>query len=236
MDAGRRLLARCFAGAWLGVVVCLALGVTVPAEAGPRSQDPPGGPRVRPTDALAARILRDGMIRSATLRALVDRLEQGHVVVYVGMAPRQSRHVAGAISWLADAGALRYLSIGLNPGLLRLRLVVSLAHELRHAVEVDDRPDVRSPDAFVALYQSIGHVGAVGAGSWDTQAATDVSAVVLAEATMAVAPDEPRGRFGPPEWHAWYREVQAERMAREVTRPATGRGLKPPGPDTQKWD
>ncbi|MGE3275410.1 MAG: hypothetical protein AB7O67_09880 [Vicinamibacterales bacterium] len=220
------MLAHLAATAWLTTTAAHATGLAAPdtSVSAPASE---GGPRVRPADNLAARALRDGMLRSPTFRALVERLERGSVVVYVSIEPRQSPRLAGTITWMADTGALRYVRIGLRPHAVPLRVIASLGHELQHAVEIDDRPGIRSVEAFVALYRSIGRAGALGGGSWDTRAAADTGAVILAELEASPEPVRPRGRFGPAEWHTWYRDTQVVRTARG---PAPGPTAGTPSP------
>lgn len=192
----------------LALVVALILGLARPLAAAPPSA-PSSSPRVRPTDARAARILREGLLRSPTFGALVDRLERGSVIVYVSMDPRMRQGLAGGIAWVTNAGALRCVRITLNPQLRATALVAGLGHELRHAVEIDDHPAIDGSDAFVALYEKIGHTGALGQGSWDTADAIDAGTTILAEAIARRAPAHPRGPFGPGDWHAWYRGARA---------------------------
>ncbi|MGE0041091.1 MAG: hypothetical protein AB7H88_13095 [Vicinamibacterales bacterium] len=193
----------------LVLVVALALGLASPLAAAPPASPLPGGPRVRPTDARAARVLREGLLRSPTFGALVDRLERGGVIVYVSMDPRMRHGLAGGIAWVTTAGTLRCVRVTLNPLLRTTALVAGLGHELRHAVEVDDHPAIDGADAFLDLYEAIGHTGGLGAGSWDTPAAVAAGEVILAEAAAAGEAAGPRGRFGPGDWHAWYRGSRA---------------------------
>jgi hypothetical protein len=69
-------------------VIVLACLVTLShtALAGP-APTRPGGPRLRAQDSRIEKFIALGIRRSPTMRALVDRIEAGDVIVYVGANP-----------------------------------------------------------------------------------------------------------------------------------------------------
>ncbi|MEZ5287189.1 MAG: hypothetical protein R2712_20790 [Vicinamibacterales bacterium] len=149
-------------------------------------------PRIRAVDERTAALVAAGLERSAILRALVNRIDAGHVIVYVSMNPRMTSGLAGCVTFQGAGGGYRYLRASLNPDLPPDQLLASLAHELHHVVEVMDHPEVRSEAGLVSLYKRIGHQSRVSrTQGWETDAARQVGASVRRElkagATTALA-------------------------------------------------
>ena len=74
----------------LSVVLCFALLSRTSSPNRPTSSRD-GGPRIRPQDPRSIQLLRDGIARSETFRALVERIEASNVFVYVTVSPSSSR-------------------------------------------------------------------------------------------------------------------------------------------------
>jgi hypothetical protein len=170
------------------LVVVLCLFIAVPGLAAPRGKGKQpewwrdGGPRLRANDSRAAALLQDGIERSATMRALVDRVEASNVFVYVGMRPTMGPEQAGGLTFVGHAGAFRYLRISLNPALGAERAIATLGHELQHVIEVIEHPDVISESALSDLYRRIGQPSRILRGQgWETRAAQTVGASVRRE-------------------------------------------------------
>lgn len=186
----------------LALVVLLLSAAAGSAAADPASEPKRGGLRVRPNDDRVAAVLRVGLERSATLRALVDRIEDGYVIVYLEMQPRLRPHLAGCVSWVTAAGAYRYVRASINPDLSLEPQIATIAHELRHVQEIIENPQVTSEASLVALYQRIGTRHPSGKTEWDTVAAQDVTATVRRELSKAAVPtvaDSSRP-VSPPAW------------------------------------
>jgi hypothetical protein len=168
------------------VLVCLALlPHTAFAEpAAPR----PGGPRVRVQDGRIARLIADGLKRSPTLRALVDRIEASNVIVYVGGNPLMKSHLSGALSFVVTAGNFRYVRAMINTDQLPDPIISTLAHEFQHVVEVIDEPSVVDDDSLVRLYRRIGVSSRERPNAgWETLAAQAMGAQVRRELLLRVA-------------------------------------------------
>jgi len=154
----------------LCVALCSALSVSnVFAEP---ATSRPGGPRIRPQDARSTQLLRDGMARSDTFRALVERLEASNVFVYVSVSPLIRSSLAGQLTWMTQAGPYRYLRATLNPEQGTDQQIATLGHELQHAVEVLDDEMVVCEKSLVALYRRIGQRSGGNSG-WETLAAQE---------------------------------------------------------------
>jgi hypothetical protein len=132
--------------------------------------------RVRATTAQLASLLRTGQARSPTFRALVDRLEQSEVLVYIEPGrcrPNDPVRLTGCLIFRGSSGGLRVFRIIVDVGGPERRLIATIGHELHHAVEIvvagvagpgDDRPGTE-----------------VRRGVYETEAAREVTRVILAE-------------------------------------------------------
>jgi hypothetical protein len=168
----------------LTVSVCLVT-LSHAAFAGP-SPMRPGGPRIRPQDTRIARFLSDGLKRSPTMRALVDRIEASNVIVYVGAKPLMKSHLSGALSFVTSAGDYRYVRAMINADLLPDLMIATLAHEFQHVLEVIDAPSVVDDKSLVNLYRSIGVSSTERQlTGWETHAAQAMGAQVRRELLLA---------------------------------------------------
>jgi hypothetical protein len=136
---------------------------------------------VRPTSPLGRELIETGIARSATFRRLVHRIEASDVIVYVQLEPALPSGIGGALEFMGVGGDVRFLRITLGRQFHRPILVALLGHELQHAVEVADAPDVRSATQLEALYRSIGHP--VGHHRFDSVAARFAGETVRDELT-----------------------------------------------------
>ena len=144
--------------------------------------------RVRPQDPRLANLLRAGVARSATFRALVDRLEAGNVFVYVSFSNTLKSGLAGKLTWMTKAGNFRYLKATINIEQNPDQMIATLAHELQHALEVSADEDVTDQRSLIALYKRIGRPSWSGqTASWETEAAQDTGYQVRRELVTAVA-------------------------------------------------
>jgi hypothetical protein len=181
----------------------------------PPDPDPPiaRNPRVRPYDGRAAHILLEGLERSVTMRAIVDRLEQLEVIVYLEMQPALRKKLAGTLTWLAATASHRYVRISLNPDMARDSLIAALGHELQHALEVAEAPWVVDPPSLQAYYEKHGlktvsqHIN-----GWDSLAARligdEVRRDLVGVRAARVVADSIQA-FNPQEWHIVYRRARS---------------------------
>ena len=66
--------------------------------------------RVRTADPRTTTLLAEGLERSATIRALVDQLEQRDVIIYLEMQPALRNHLAGTLAWVTSTPRARHQS------------------------------------------------------------------------------------------------------------------------------
>jgi hypothetical protein len=157
----------------LSIVFCSAVLISNAYAAGPdRSRE--GGPRIRPQDPRSIQLLKNGIARSSTFRALVDRIEASNVFVYVTVTPFIKSSLAGQLTWMTQAGPYRYLRATLSAEQTSDQQIASLAHELQHAVEVVEDILVKDEKTLIALYKRIGQPSrAAVASGWETVAAQE---------------------------------------------------------------
>jgi len=160
------------------IVVCLIVGLAAAAHAKHTEL-----PRVRPLDASLTVIVDAGSHRSNTFHALVERLEAGDVVVYLQHAQLPSG-LQGRLTFLTEAAGLRYVMVEVTRDLDVPRLIAIVGHELQHAVEILEQPQIVSQATFASAYQRTGFKRrhfADGAVGFDTHAAVDVGRQVWRE-------------------------------------------------------
>ena len=144
--------------------------------------------RIRPQDPRLVDLLRAGVARSATLRAIVNRLEAGNLIVYVSLSPTLRSSLAGKLTWMTRAGAFRYVKATINTEQSADQMIATLAHELQHALEVSDDDAVSDQRSLLELYKRIGRpsVSGISAG-WETAAAQETGHQVRRELSASAA-------------------------------------------------
>jgi hypothetical protein len=210
------------------MVTLLTLFVLISAFAAPplfaAPPDPAAPPtihfsRVRSADARSASLLTQGLDRSATVRALVQQLEQRDVIVYVETQPSLRKRLAGKLTWLTRTKNHRYVRVSINPELNTDMAIATLGHELQHALEVANASEIVSERALEQFYQIHGDSSRVDVNGWDTQAARvagdEVRRELAANARLAREAKSRAARvtdsiqqFDPNDWMVLYRRAQ----------------------------
>jgi hypothetical protein len=126
--------------------------------------------RVRAPDPHVQDLLFDGCRRSATFAALVTALNKTDVIVYIENVMTLPKDIAGRLLLLPHSGTNRYLRVQVRADAPLFEAIATIGHELRHALEIAEAPDVRDQRSLASLYERIGRNG-VGAHSYDTEAA-----------------------------------------------------------------
>jgi hypothetical protein len=125
-------------------------------------------------------VIREGVCGSPTLRALADRLDASDVTIHVSVKPFTDRRLAGGLRFLAATPTDRVLLIEIAFGLDRYARIAMLGHELQHAVEVAETPQIRDKEGFLRFYALHGVEGAVECG-YETDAARQAETAVRKE-------------------------------------------------------
>jgi hypothetical protein len=161
------------------------------------AQEPLAPERVRGVDGGAKLLVRELLERSSTARDLAGALGESDVVVYVRHRLFGTKAIRGRIGLVASDATRRVLAIEIAQQQTVDDQLVSLAHELRHAVEIADEPTVRDSNALSVLYMRIGEptgVAEAGYESYETQAAADTGRRVRRELFEPRAEADAAGR------------------------------------------
>jgi hypothetical protein len=138
--------------------------------------------RVRAADSIIQELLTDGLHRSPTFARLLTSLNRRDVIVYVERVMTLPRDTMGRLTIVPVLGRQRYLRIQIRGDLSRSDAIALIGHEMTHALEVADDPDVRDSRSLATLYQRIGHSSG-GEHVYDTMAARDTGRKVRRELT-----------------------------------------------------
>jgi hypothetical protein len=164
----------------VAVLVCVACA---PPCASPAERTP-HRPTLRPMDAQTRGLVQAGREQSPSFSALVDRLAATDVVVYVTCARLRS-HLDGELTFLSAAGGLRYVVVRLAPHLNRQRRIAILGHELQHALEIAERPEIVDSTTLARAYEQFGFTRRVGSRvDFDTAAAIGTGHTIWREVTL----------------------------------------------------
>ena len=168
-----------------------------------------GGPRIRPNDLRSANLLLQGLQRSATLRSLVDELDDRDVIVYVEMQPRLRTGLAGRLTWITATPKFRYVRISWNPDIGTNAAIATLGHELQHALEVAREPSIVCATTLEAFYRKHG-IDMRSHNGWDTIAARDRGDAVRRDLSASLPPRaiESLQNVDPSTWHIVYRRMR----------------------------
>jgi hypothetical protein len=137
--------------------------------------------RIRSADPKIIDLLALGYRRSASFQQLADALEHSDLVVYVDF-----RRDGGVTSLhrVVAAGGRRYVWISIVRDRGPEGVIARLAHELQHATEVANAPDVVDDLTLAAFYRRGRNVSVGAAGArqtYETEAAQRVETAVFRE-------------------------------------------------------
>ena len=138
--------------------------------------------RVRAADARLQSLIAEGLNRSRTFASLVTAVNRTDVIVYIESGRVLPTSIVGRLLLAAGPEGTRYLRIQVSGHPRSNDMIALVGHELRHALEVAESPEVRDESGLIALYQRIGHPTSTGAThQYDTVAAQDTGRRVKAE-------------------------------------------------------
>jgi hypothetical protein len=143
--------------------------------------------RVKPADPEIRRLITDGYLRSEAFRALVGEIQQSSVLVIVQFGECAGGRFRSCVTNVEGDGRQRNVRVKINTRTTGDRLIATIAHELRHVIEILADPDATDATRTLALYRRIGE-GKCRAGlseACETKAALDTERQVLDELDRA---------------------------------------------------
>ena len=168
-------MVRCARGLFL--LVCIGLAAPVQAA----DQTPNLDSHVRTNEPAIQALLDWGLRRSATLASLVETLDRSDVIVYVEEGTLPAGVGGMLLHRIVSRGGRRYVRILVSLRGARERLSGVIAHELQHAAELAQPPDVLRLDDVTALFNRIGFPANCQRTCSETAAALDVQGRVVEE-------------------------------------------------------
>jgi hypothetical protein len=162
------------------MVEIILLGAVMAGQGAPATH-------VRTSEPQISALIEAGRRRSPTFRRLVATLDHSDVFVYVEAKKTSRQELGGYLSHkIVLGGGFRYVRVAIDLRGAADRLVPLLAHELQHAVEVSEHPDIHDEHGLVELFERIGVKYACARPTcWESDAAIDVQATVAAEIAAA---------------------------------------------------
>lgn len=135
---------------------------------------------VRGIGTKAVALLEEGARRSYTFAHLLDTVERSDVIVYVEVPSDLPLSLDGCLTLIGSPHGRRFLRIQIAPAGTDVDMIAILGHELQHATEVAEAPEVRDEQALAALYRRIGQT-AGDRTHFDTIAAREVGRIIRGE-------------------------------------------------------
>ncbi len=111
---------------------------------------------LRVDDPVAAEAIASGRKKSATFRALLDRLSRSDLIVYVERAFTLGERTRGDTRFVVRAGGFRFLRVRLDVHAVTNAVVALVGHELRHVAEVADAPWVVDEESYGEHFRTVG--------------------------------------------------------------------------------
>jgi hypothetical protein len=112
--------------------------------------------RIRPAAPLLKTAIATALDRSATFRALVDRIEQSDVIAYLTCTSFASVTMVGRTLFVTAGSDVRYVRVQLLCDQGQPALITIIAHELQHVVEIASNAWVVDDQSFARLLSTIG--------------------------------------------------------------------------------
>jgi hypothetical protein len=111
---------------------------------------------LRPASPEVRELIDRFAARSPHFATLLDRLDRTTVVVYIAIAVDLPASREGHLHFVTASQGLRFVRVELRAGLPPNQLAASLAHELMHAIEIGEHPEVQCHRTLERLYRRIG--------------------------------------------------------------------------------
>ncbi len=135
----------------LPVVALAAALIALPASATVTNVQ-----NIRTSNPFLAELIAEARAQSPTFEEMYTRVEQSDVIVYFEPVPRFETGLRGCVHFMGTAGGFRFIRAQIKTMMNKFDVVGSLAHELQHAIEIADHPEVTTEKSLAELYRRIG--------------------------------------------------------------------------------
>ncbi len=173
-------------------MLALALVVSMLAGSGPllAQEAESNASPVRANSTWGQGLIAEGCRTSPSFLHLVEALRKTMLIVYVEPVHDLPGLVRAATTFLGRSGPYRYLRVSIGTAVTRKRQIALVAHELQHATEIAQAPEVVDAPSLASLYDRIGDRNRDG---YDSGAARDMGDRVWLELWGPQSPTPPRG-------------------------------------------
>lgn len=114
-------------------------------------------PYVRILDRELKARFEAGVERSPTLRALLAQVaDAGSILVFVDCNMLLPTAMGARLNFVTSVAGLRYVRVAIDCTLVPRQQIALIAHEVQHALEIGNRPDIVDVDAMESFYEEIG--------------------------------------------------------------------------------
>lgn len=138
----------------LGLLLSVAIFAVHAQQA--KLDDAPGlFTRVRSTERFVIALIREGYERSPTFRELVDTLQRSNVIVFVQPGACAGGRIRSCLTSVDGSAIERHIRISVDTRTSHNALIATMAHELQHAVEIAEHPEVTNGSGALRLYRQI---------------------------------------------------------------------------------
>ena len=154
----------------VGTALSMALN-TAPTFAGE------GHARVHTGDRDLKALMERGAAGSETFRSLLDQLDAAPIQVFARCDSFMPDGLAGRLDFVASVGGVRYVRVAIRCTFASRQQLSFLAHELQHALEIANNPDIADADSMESYYAAAGfqtHIDGVNQRGFETDAAIAV--------------------------------------------------------------
>ena len=137
--------------------VLVAVAIVTTVHALPISADATPGlfTRVRSTERFMIALIREGYDRSPTFSVLVDAIQHSKTIVLVQPAKCAGGRIRSCLVSVSEFHGERHIRILVDPHTSHDVLIATVAHELQHAIEIIEHPDVIDAHSLLRLYRQL---------------------------------------------------------------------------------
>lgn len=178
------------AGAALLLSLTLAPGALQPSTDGNPAaplSDTTGG--AVSTTPFVIRLVIDGIEHSDTFARIVAQLLESDVLVVIEPDVHMSSQLQGYMNFVTRTAYRRYVRVYYDPRMPRWLQIAVIGHELSHAIEVANHPEVVDQRTLRLLYTQIG-LG--GDDHYDSEAAIEVGRAIARELSAGAVTSDHR--------------------------------------------
>ena len=143
---------------------------------------------VRTIEPQLSGVLRNAVLQSPVFRELVTRLTESDVIVYVKTGRHLPTGLEGHLRFVGCGGGRRYVVVTVAWGRPEARAMATLGHELQHALEIAERPEIIDSATLARAFAEFGQQSTHGRNglAFETAAAIEAGQRIWSEVRQGV--------------------------------------------------